>query len=464
MRRSTFGQSAVSLTLLSAIAFGICSPGIAQTPPQSNSTPTFQLDTAYRLGESDRVQIDVFGVEKYSGEYLVLADGTLNLRGVGVVRVGGLTIPEAQILISRQYATLLQQPVVTLTLVEPRPIQVAIAGEVSRPGSYTVTFEAGQQFPHVTDILNLAGGITQAANVREVRLRRAHSAESPIILDLGELVEQGNLSQNPVLLDGDSIFVPTATSSDPAQMRQFASTSLVPQAIDPVQVAVVGEVLRPGSYTVAPQATEDGNAANFPTLTRALQVAGGIQEQADIRQIELRRSTRSGLQVFTVNLWDLLQSGDITQDLFLQDGDTIVVPTAEAIAPEELETLASANFSPETINVNVVGEVVNPGAIQVPPNTPLNQALLAAGSFDPVRAQTGSVELIRLNPNGTVSRQTIPVDLASGVSPENNPVLRNNDVVVVKRSAVTSISDTAEEIFRPVRSITNIAAFFRIFF
>jgi polysaccharide biosynthesis/export protein len=525
--------------------------------------------TTYLLGAGDRLRIDVFNIPQYSGEYLILTDGTINLQVIGKIFIAGLTLSQAEALIAAQYEPYLQRPLITLNLITPRPLQIAVSGEVKRPGAYTISAQDGSQFPQLTQALQLAGGITQAADIGRVQLVRAATGES-FILDLWALTENGNLTQDPVLLDGDSIFiptatridsertrqlaltsfspvtgepvrvvvvgevqrpgsytipiqdgnpfprltqalqiaggtkqaadigqiqliraatgelvtlnlweltqsggnlegdpillegdsifVPTATSIDPERTRQLASTSVAPAASAPIPVVVVGEVFRPGAYTVN---TETGTEP--PTLTRAIEIAGGITALADVRRIELRRLTQTGLQSLEVNLWELLQSGDVSQDVILQAGDTIAIPTAREIDPTEVAALASASFSPDVIQVNIIGEVQSPGTIQVPPNTPLNQALLAAGGFDPVRAKNNSVILVRLNPDGTVSRQRIAIDFEQGVDPQANPVLRNNDVVVVGRSIVTTIADTAGEILRPVGNFFSFINFFSIF-
>ncbi|RMG11217.1 MAG: hypothetical protein D6728_09210 [Cyanobacteria bacterium J055] len=268
----------------------------------------------------------------------------------------------------------------------------------------------------------------------------------------------GTLNEDPILLEGDSIFIPTAARIDPDRTRQLAATNVAPLASEPVPVVVVGEVLRPGTYTVN---NETGTEA--PTVTRAIDIAGGITDRADVRRVELRRLTQTGLQSLEINLWELLTSGDVNQDLILQPGDTIAIPTARELDPTEAAALASASFSPDVIQVNVVGEVRNPGAIQVPPNTPLNQAVFAAGGFDPVRSKESSVVLVRLNPDGTVSRRRIKVDFEEGIDEDSNPILRNNDVVVVNRSFVTTVADTAGEILRPVGSFFSFINFFNIF-
>jgi polysaccharide export outer membrane protein len=196
-------------------------------------------------------------------------------------------------------------------------------------------------------------------------------------------------------------------------------------------------------------------------VTKAIQVAGGITALADVRSITIQRTSRTGkIPPIRVNLWELLRAGDVSQDVILQEGDIITIPTATAYDPSEATQLAGASFAPNTIVVNVVGEVTRPGAIPVPPNTPLNQAVLAAGGYN-VRARKRSVDLIRLNPNGSVEKRAIEVDLAQGINEAGNPTLRNNDVVVVRRSTLATIGDTLGTVLNPVGSFLNIFSIFR---
>ncbi len=64
-------------------------------------------------------------------------------------------------------------------------------------------------------------------------------------------------------------------------------------------------------------------------MTQVVQKAGGIKPSADIRQIQVRRLTRSGReQLIDLDFWQLLKAGDISQDLVLQQGDTVIIPVA----------------------------------------------------------------------------------------------------------------------------------------
>lgn len=487
-----------SLTLLAFFAVTVATPTQAQIPglspgitPGATGVGSPPPATPYTLGSGDRIQVAVFDVPEYSGEYVVLVDGTLNLPVIGSISVRGLTLQQATDVISSQYARFVRRPLITISLLAARPVVIAVAGEVQRPGTYSVAVAGGGggaaggptggQFPTVTQAITLAGGITQSAAVRDVQIRRRTSptTEQVYNVNLWELL-QGNLAQDVALRDGDSIFIPSVGSYNAAETRQLADASFAPQQIEPVNIAIIGEVARPGPYSVSGGGVGTGGATGAitgtetgavgaggggdvgpPTVTKAIQVAGGITALADIRSITITRATRTGgTRVIPINLWALLRSGDLSEDFLLQDGDTIIIPTATAINPAEAGQLAEASFAPNEIVVNVVGEVEAPGAITVPPNTPLNQAVLAAGGFNP-RSRRSSVDLIRLNDNGTVSKRRISVDLAQGINEEGNPTLRNNDVVVVRRNTLASVGDTLGNALNPVGSFLNIFSIFR---
>ncbi|MEM9807748.1 MAG: SLBB domain-containing protein [Cyanobacteria bacterium P01_D01_bin.56] len=457
--------------LLGAIA---SSPAKAQAPSLPELAPPSATnnnvvavrpptETSYTLGAGDVVNIDIFRVPQYSGESEVLVDGTLNLPLIGAVNVAGLTVEETTALLSNQYAQYLRRPLVTLSIITRRPLQVGISGEINQPGGYTLT-QTGTQAPRLTQLLEKAGGVTQVANINQIEIRR-NGTQQTFTVDLWQLLETGNSQYDVSLRDGDSIFIPTGQLSL-QEAALLADSSFAANASQPINVAVIGEVYRPGPYTLqgglasTRDAGEIGSSATSSaptTVTRALQVAGGIRPQANIRQVQVVRPTRAGgSQVIDVNLWNLLEVGDVQQDIVLQAGDTIFVPTATAVDTAEVPTVAAASFSPNTIRVNVVGEVERSGVIELQPNTSLSQAILAAGGFN-TRAKESEAELIRLNPDGTVVRQTIPVDFAQGINQENNPLLQNNDVVIVNPSALARTSDDIGSVLRPIgQVITNI--------
>ncbi|MEK0179806.1 polysaccharide biosynthesis/export family protein [Microcoleus anatoxicus] len=450
-------------------------PG-ARVPLGNSGLPT--QESPYVLGSGDRIALDIFGVPEFSKEYQVLVDGTLNLPIIRSVSIQGLTLQQAASAITKRYEPFINVPVVTVTLMVARPLNIGIAGEITRPGSYKINPSregGGVKFPTLMEMLQLAKGVTSAGDMRAVQIRRPRRGgpEQIITVNLQEFLDTGNLQQDVTIRDGDTIYIPTASSLNTQEVRQRASANFSADITKPIGVVIVGEVSRPGPYTISAadlrstnQQTElgfvsieqqQGAVVGLPTITRALKIAGGITTEADIRRVQIRRQIRGGNeQTIMINLWNLLQKGDATQDVLLQEGDSVIIPTATNVDLTEISQIGSSSFSPNAISINIVGEVVRPGALLVKPSTSLHQALLTAGSFNQLRAKKDKVELLRLNANGTVSRRTIDVDFAQGLNPNNNPTLRNNDVILVARSGYTRVADNVNSFLQPFTGVAGV--------
>lgn len=438
--------------------------------PESIAATVTDLNDIYLLGPGDLIVINVFNVPEYSGEQRILANGTVNLPGVGQLPLTGLTLPQAEQTISDIYQAKVRYPQITVSLLTPRQLRVALTGEIHRPGVYTIPVDETGQFPTLVDAIQLAGGITQAADMQRVNLQRniENGNIQSVISDLGALLTRGDLQQNMPLRDGDTITINPAEAIELQESNQIAVSNLATDEEEAISVVIVGEVFRPGTYNYASRRTSDqavtigenasANTVQQPgrlTVTRALRLAGGIKPLADLRRVEVKRTTRLGeSRTISLDLWQLVETGENSQDLVLQAGDTVVVPTAVAANPEQVGKLTATNLSPDTINVNIVGEVERPGAVSVAANTTLNQALLAAGGFNPRARET--VELIRLNPNGTITQRSVAIDLAQGLNPQSNPIMQHNDIVVVDPSSAARLSDSLNTLLGPFLEILPI--------
>jgi len=231
----------------------------------------------------------------------------------------------------------------------------------------------------------------------------------------------------------------------------------------PLLVSVVGEVESPGLYSLTSnelsqtQGGPTNTITGLPTVVSAIQKAGGFTLNANLRNVRLQRRLPGDTQQLRqtqLDLAALLRLGDKTQNPYLFDGDTILVASAPTPDREVIE-LAATNLSPQSIRVNVVGEVVQPGRIELQANTPVVQAILAAGGPRNWRARRSSVELVRINRNGTASRELLAIDYSQGVSGVRNPPLRDGDTVVVNRSNYAVVSDAVGAITTPVSGLVN---------
>ncbi|URR36432.1 polysaccharide export protein [Thermosynechococcus sp. HN-54] len=256
-----------------------------------------------------------------------------------------------------------------------------------------------------------------------------------------------------------------------SKVMRFPAVTVTLQTPRPMKILVAGEVTRPGSYIVpftsvstsAPGIGLSGGLT-WPRLSQVLAQSGGITQEADIRNIEVRRQLGNGQTAVTrINLWEMIQSGEANQDITLRSDDVIVVPKAKEINAAEAVRVASATFSPQVIRVQVVGEVARPGFVEVPANATLTQGIGAAGGFNVQRANMSRVTLVRLNRDGTVSRRRIPFSLAAQPNANNNPVLQQGDVIVVERSGLTQVGDTIGNALRPLGALGTLGFFINLF-
>ncbi len=230
----------------------------------------------------------------------------------------------------------------------------------------------------------------------------------------------------------------------------------------PVVVTVAGEVHRPGpiqlgggstlggdvlsasSTTSAGPDIASGDRQALPTLSSAVLLAGGVTRDADIRQVMVRRSVAGGgEELLTLNLWEVVTSGVGTADVALRDGDSVFVPrlTGDEI---DRKAVASSSLAPSAIRVKVVGEVVSPGEIAVPPNSSISSAVAIAGG-PTTDARLSNVSLVRQTNAGQIEEQTI--DLSHLV---DNHQVQEGDVIVVAKRGYLSVIDGVGRVLNPL--------------
>jgi protein involved in polysaccharide export with SLBB domain len=147
---------------------------------------------AYKLGTGDKVRVTVFNEKDLSGDFDVNDQGLVALPLIGQVQVGGLTLSQAQDLITQKYGKdYLVNPRVNVEVLNYRPF--FILGEVKNPGSYP--YVNGMT---VVNAVALAGGYTPRANKNHIVIKRATAPTA------GEQEVQ----EDGAVLPGDIIRVP----------------------------------------------------------------------------------------------------------------------------------------------------------------------------------------------------------------------------------------------------------------
>ena len=128
-------------------------------------------EPGYQLGSGDLVSVRVLGHDEMSSRVRVRSDGRISLPFLDDLPVDGRRPAEIAEKLRADFRQFVVNPVVTVTVEEPRPFTVSVAGEVTRPGVYPVDPQAG-----VLQALASAGGLTQFAHEDQIYVLR-HIAE-----------------------------------------------------------------------------------------------------------------------------------------------------------------------------------------------------------------------------------------------------------------------------------------------
>lgn len=160
---------------------------------------------SYRFSPGDRLNVRFRLTPELNEVALVGPDGTISLRAAGVVRVGGLSVEEAEAAIAQASRRVLLNPEVNIGFDETAANQVIVGGEVQRAGVYPLVGRRG-----VLEAVMLAGGFTPQARMNEVVLIRRDPDNRPMLrtVDLQGFVQSAQSNADVPLFGGDIVFVP----------------------------------------------------------------------------------------------------------------------------------------------------------------------------------------------------------------------------------------------------------------
>ena len=245
--------------------------------------------TDYVLGPEDVFTITVWGQGGTSDRFIVESDGMFTFPILGRVKAGGLTARQLQDdLIGRLREGYYKEPRVTVVIENYKSQRIFIVGEVKNPGTYGLT-----RSMTLVEALTLAGSPTpNAVGIALIRRRtNGEASKAPVTeLDKGvteiradlTALQNGVLTTNPALRDGDTILVPRSTP-----------------------VYVYGHVGRQGEYIVGKDAT----------IRQVLSLAGGVSQRGAAGRIKVIRSVDGSEKEIKADLDDRVRPGD-----------TIIVP------------------------------------------------------------------------------------------------------------------------------------------
>lgn len=221
------------------------------------------------------------------------------------------------------------------------PYSIHVLGNVKKPGAYRVL-----PSDKVTDAIKYAGGYLANGSKRSVELRRE---DTTTMLDIYLYEYQGNLSQNPFLMENDVVYVPTKKG----------------------EIQIEGTVNRPGNYEIR----------KSTTLKSIVEMAGGFTSGRSMKDPirVVRYDSHEKKEIIEIE-----NTGAAIKDFKVQKGDVIVIPhllLSEKKFDYAVNRIPGDNIFYPTMdnNVYVVGAVLNPGAYTFQPNYSYKEYVNLAG-------------------------------------------------------------------------------------
>ncbi|MFN4329827.1 MAG: polysaccharide export protein EpsE [Limnobacter sp.] len=239
----------------------------------------------YRLGGGDLIHLTVFQNPDFTGDRRVSESGDITVPLVGAVRVGNLTVQEAEEKVAEKLSEgkFVVKPQVSIVPIQMKSAQISVMGLVGKPGRY----QLDARFTRLTDAISMAGGVVQTAptvglNGGDRVILKGTRDGQPFtkVVDLSDIFVRGLDELDLPVTGGDTLYVARAP-----------------------QYYVYGEVQRPGVYKIE----------RDMTVRQALAQAGGLTPRGSQNGARIFRKANNGVE-------SELQPG---LDEPLQDNDTL---------------------------------------------------------------------------------------------------------------------------------------------
>ncbi|BBB90714.1 MAG TPA: polysaccharide biosynthesis/export family protein [Methylomusa anaerophila] len=173
----------------------------------------------YHLGVGDVFTVSVWGLDELQVEDIIVgAEGNINFPVVGQLKVAGLSTNDLAANIAAGLAKYVRDPKVSVIITKYRTTRVYVLGEVVKPGMYEI-----EKYCNILDALGAAGGYTDKAAKRNVFVIRSNQQGKPLKVNLLNLLNKGDMSQNYALGDGDVLYL---TPNNKIDISSIISTSL----------------------------------------------------------------------------------------------------------------------------------------------------------------------------------------------------------------------------------------------
>lgn len=257
------------------------------------------LDDDWELKSGDRLVYEVLEERKEEPILLVITgNGELLVPLVGRVEAEGKTTKALAFEIKKELEKEFfhRATVVISQREEDRNRgRVSVIGEVRQQGEQIIPVDAPLT---LSQAIMQSGGFSDEADRAKISVVGQGEQQARLEIDLGAMLESGNLSQDPILRAGDAVIVPRADQSQN-------------------QVYVLGAVNAPGLYSI--------RGSNF-TLSQVILMAEGFTRFARKNKVRLVSKDSSGEKAEReIDVGKILEGGDRAEDPVIKAGDMVIV-------------------------------------------------------------------------------------------------------------------------------------------
>jgi len=258
---------------------------IKPQPLEEEKKPLVQ--PGYLIGPEDVLSVEVWNQPNISREVAVNYEGEINIPPIRKLSVIGLTVSQLEEKLSKALSKYIIDPIVFVSIKEYNSQRVTVLGE-TRTGMYTL-----KRRTTLVEFLGQIGGTTENADTFHIKLikkdRRA------FIYNLNDLIDNPQKSESIIVSGGDTVYVP------PLEFNK---------------VYVLGEVKIPQIVTIKGKLT----------VIDAITEAGGFTRDAIRKSVMIIRGELGSQEGIRINAKQILQKGDISQNIDLEPGDIVFVP------------------------------------------------------------------------------------------------------------------------------------------
>lgn len=260
----------------------------------------------YQISAEDVLKITFIEKPELNKTTTVESNGNISLPLIGRLQAAGLTkdglarkiIDELKIY--KVYITEVSVEIVAFV-----SNKIYVIGHVANPGKYSF-----EKIPDLWKVISEAGGPTEIANLSNVLvIRTAEEEGTPIIVNLAELLQQGDLSSLPKLKPGDTIYVS-------GTFGESGSPSFEALLEQRHVIYIYGEIANAGIY----------NFDHHVNLLQAIITAGGPTNEAKLNDVRIIRKGADNLS-YTLKANIKWFAEDAKLDFFkLLPGDIVYIP------------------------------------------------------------------------------------------------------------------------------------------